>query len=704
MAANKVILNGDTLVDLTQDTVIEEDVAEGKIFHKANGEQAVGTATFEVVDSVSALDELTITENGTYAIKDIKDKVPIKLKSKLTMQESSKMHGDVGGNYYYAVMACQGAVMGDMGPSEFVNISYFPTSGSDNVIVATKYKNGVGEWAYAYVTPNTFTEYNMEEGWYTYEAGGSTPWPPFLGDKTTKLNDTEVIVDFKLTAQFMGAPEDALEGFWAASEADFFSLFDPVNEAVKSVTVNVESDILSEDVTVALNMTNGDQVISPSEDKLLSKVTVTKPATMLPENIKEGVDIGGVVGAYAGGVNPQGEIVITSNNTYDVTNYSSARVEVAEPSTAANKLKKRIANAGLYDITPDDVGGSLSSIKSYAFYNDSNLRSIRFSESSGVGGPTDTDCLGGCTNLETLDVSACVNVDIGQRALSGCSKLHTIIFSENLRSIRISDYGMSGCKAIKSLDLSKMTSCQNATGYNFSGMTSLESVIWSDTLTTISKRAFNGCTSLVEFDFKNVTKLNEGAFSYCGFTELYLPDSITTLDANTFSSNTKLTSAHLPDSITTMGNSTFYNCSALISANIPDSVTSLGTYTFYGCYSLTSATIPVNDTITTLPSNTFYSCEALPNVFIPRNIQNIDSNAFANCKSLEYIDLTDYGIEDSYPRLTNKNAFDKCGINTESGTFEIHVQEGCKSKLSAMTNWSNYADNIVEVPISLPTI
>lgn len=189
-------------------------------------------------DSISALEELTITKNGTYVVKDIKDKVPIKLKSKLTMQESSKMHGYVG-TYYYAVMACMGATMGDMGPSEFVNIRYFPTSGSDNVIVATKYKNGVGEWAYAYVTPNTFTEYNMEEGWYTYEAGGSTPWPPFLGDKTTKLNDTEVIVDFRLTAQFMGVPEDALENFWSASEDEFFSLFEPVCDAVKSVTVNV---------------------------------------------------------------------------------------------------------------------------------------------------------------------------------------------------------------------------------------------------------------------------------------------------------------------------------------------------------------------------------------------------------------------------------------------------------------------------------
>ena len=42
---NKVIYNGTTLVDLTEDTATAADVAEGKTFHLASGEQAVGTAS-----------------------------------------------------------------------------------------------------------------------------------------------------------------------------------------------------------------------------------------------------------------------------------------------------------------------------------------------------------------------------------------------------------------------------------------------------------------------------------------------------------------------------------------------------------------------------------------------------------------------------------------------------------------------------------
>ena len=53
----------------------------------------------------------------------------------------------------------------------------------------------------------------------------------------------------------------------------------------------------TEEVTVPLNMPEGDQIILPaSEGKVLSKVTVTKPETLVPENILVGVEIGGVTG------------------------------------------------------------------------------------------------------------------------------------------------------------------------------------------------------------------------------------------------------------------------------------------------------------------------------------------------------------------------------------------------------------------------
>lgn len=66
------------------------------------------------------------------------------------------------------------------------------------------------------------------------------------------------------------------------------------------VTVNVPATPTQEK-TVPLSMADGDQVVTPSDGKVLSKVTVQKPSTLTSENIKKDVDIGGVVGALESG-------------------------------------------------------------------------------------------------------------------------------------------------------------------------------------------------------------------------------------------------------------------------------------------------------------------------------------------------------------------------------------------------------------------
>lgn len=52
----------------------------------------------------------------------------------------------------------------------------------------------------------------------------------------------------------------------------------------------------SEERTVELSMPSGNQVILPTSGKVMRKVTVQKPTTLLPGNVKKGVVIGGVTG------------------------------------------------------------------------------------------------------------------------------------------------------------------------------------------------------------------------------------------------------------------------------------------------------------------------------------------------------------------------------------------------------------------------
>lgn len=74
------------------------------------------------------------------------------------------------------------------------------------------------------------------------------------------------------------------------------------NVGIKKLTVstNVPSTP-TEEKTVELSMASGNQVIEPTGGKVLSKVTVNKPNTLLPENIKNNINIGGVIGTLTGG-------------------------------------------------------------------------------------------------------------------------------------------------------------------------------------------------------------------------------------------------------------------------------------------------------------------------------------------------------------------------------------------------------------------
>ena len=69
---------------------------------------------------------------------------------------------------------------------------------------------------------------------------------------------------------------------------------------LSGVTVNVPSKE-EEAKEVDLAMASGNQTITPTSGKVLSQVVVKKPATMLPENIKKDVNIGGVTGTLESG-------------------------------------------------------------------------------------------------------------------------------------------------------------------------------------------------------------------------------------------------------------------------------------------------------------------------------------------------------------------------------------------------------------------
>ena len=123
----------------------------------------------------------------------------------------------------------------------------------------------------------------------------------------------------------------------------------------------------TEEKTVALDMASGNQVITPTSGKVLSKVTITKPSTMLATNIKKDVNIGGVVGTYEGVILPtyngllrfaSSPTISLSNSTLTITSVDNAtsyaiysnNALLTTITTTSVDLSTLITTAGTYTI------------------------------------------------------------------------------------------------------------------------------------------------------------------------------------------------------------------------------------------------------------------------------------------------------------------------------------------------------------------
>lgn len=113
-----------------------------------------------------------------------------------------------------------------------------------------------------------------------------------------------------------------------------------------TVTTNVPATS-TEEKTVDLSMTSGNQVITPTSGKVISKATIKKPATMIPANIRKNVNIGGVVGTMVEEHHTEQEktAALNMDSGNQIVNADSGkvmtRVTITKPtSMVANNIRK----------------------------------------------------------------------------------------------------------------------------------------------------------------------------------------------------------------------------------------------------------------------------------------------------------------------------------------------------------------------------
>lgn len=118
-------------------------------------------------------------------------------------------------------------------------------------------------------------------------------------------------------------------------------------------------------------------------------------------------------------------------------------------------------------------------------------------------------------------------------------------------------------------------------------------------------------------------------------TEIYLPNSVVSIQWGAFHGCFSLTSIVIPDSVTSIGSEAFRRCTALTSITIPNNVTKFEDNVFYSCTSLNSIVIPNN--VTSIGRFAFYECSSLTSIVIPNNVTSIGERAFAYCTHLTSI-------------------------------------------------------------------
>lgn len=186
----------------------------------------------------------------------------------------------------------------------------------------------------------------------------------------------------------------------------------------------------------------------------------------------------------------------------------------------------------------------------------------------------------------------------------------------------------------------------------------------------------------------DISSIGDYAFYKCNRLEsVTIPDSVTSIGASAFNLCESLKNITIPDGVTYIGIGAFQYCESLTNITIPNGVTSINDDTFSDCYSLTNITIP--DSVTSIGSHAFHKCLKLTSVTIPDSVTFIGGSAFHLCGNYGGNGTFDiYLKSQSPPLLEYANA-----ISTYS---TIHVPIGSGDAYKSATNWSKYADKIVE--------
>lgn len=338
-----------------------------------------------------------------------------------------------------------------------------------------------------------------------------------------------------------------------------------------------------------------------------------------------------------------------------------------------------IGNYAFYGtgITSVALPSTVESIGTYSFSNCSALADITFPASLETIG---NYAFSGCSALTAVDLSGTALTEIGSGAFNGCSALAELELNEGLKTIGADAFLNT---AIEAMQLpSTVTSigdnafCQIAVTVadGSAGFISQDGVLLTsdgvviatpptmsgeyvvpEEVAQIGSYALNGSSltkvtlstdQLADYSFAyftgevvvtlgESTTIPANAFSRYRGSSITLPEGLTSIGANAFSSCTGPETLVLPSTVTSIGNNAFES-SSFTTIELPAALTSIGESAFASS-GLTGIVIPAG--VEEIAESAFEGSASLASVELPASLTVLGNYAFADCTALTSIEL-----------------------------------------------------------------
>lgn len=269
------------------------------------------------------------------------------------------------------------------------------------------------------------------------------------------------------------------------------------------------------------------------------------------------------------------------------------------------------------------LGSAVTKVDNYAFGN-TKLTSVTFEGKPATMG---NYIFQNCALLEAATFEG--DFAIPANMFEGCQVLETVTFGGNCSSI--GNNAFMNCRSLESFTLPSSLTSLGTQAFRY--CTSLESVTFpaDPSFTTIPASCFDGCTRLTTTSIPaNITSIQNGAFSGCGFTSLPEGWGRTGIvyGSNVFM-NCPITSITFPDTWTSVPNRFCSDMTLLEEVNLGSGITTIGDYAFSGCSALEDVTL--SPVLSTIDIYAFSGCTSLTSLTLPATMTSIGSFAFKGC-------------------------------------------------------------------------